>query len=429
METEMLIDMPGAVVNGAIRRLNADRDVDSGTGNDYVIDYRRRRSADCVSVNSAHSQKQTASAISTTATYWRDVMDGGADKMAAGLRRCESCDSDVSMTSLPESLTSDNDVIDSPPCRTPTSTGNSMAETDVSGGISTSGHGGGWWSRDSTVRPPAPTATVGFSIADILRPDFGRTAPHPSEPGCRQQKETEAAVRRCPSYPSTSLQSMLSSGIHRSLVHPYTAAAAFCAAAVAAAAAGVQGTTASPPTHRPELLRQKVTSTAGVRRLTSSRDVTCHVINNNNNNNNNTKLRSRYEVRDDVVRDDVTPKTTPRRRARVELQTSPSTATTNRPEHSVLASPASQTSSNGSTSGAAHREAGVEAKQQPGSDDGSSPALVPLPWPAWVYCTRYSDRPSSGRQSKSCTPIQSTARMANNVSNQHRYIGPIKLDY
>ena len=428
----MLIDMHGAVVNGTVRRLNVDKDGDSGTGNDYVIDCRCRRSADCASVDSFQSEsKRPASPISATATYWHGVINNGGNKTAASRRRCESCNSDVSVTSLPESLTSDNDVMDSPPCKelvrwTPTSTGNSFAgakqaedDTEPSSDISaksaiTSGHSS--WLRDvivdSALRPPAPTA-VGFSIADILRPDFGVT-PRPSEVGCRQKKEAAAAVRRCPPYPSS--VSLLPSTVRRSLVHPYTAAAAFCAAAVAAAAAGVQGTAACGPTdsvHRQELLRQQVTNTSGVRRMTSSRDITYHVINNNNNNNNNTKLRSRYVCDNkDGGADDVRQKAPAARRTRVQqaspsnLRTTTSATTLNptitRPDQSDLASPVSQTSSTASTNRPA-REAVVDGKKQ--GDDGSSPALVPLPWPAWVYCTRYSDRPSSGRQSKSCTPM------------------------
>ena len=38
-------------------------------------------------------------------------------------------------------------------------------------------------------------------------------------------------------------------------------------------------------------------------------------------------------------------------------------------------------------------------QQQPAvaSSTSSSSSLNPLPWPAWVYCTRYSDRPSAGQ--------------------------------
>ena len=177
MEAELLIDM-----HDAVRRLNVDKDGDSGTGNDYVIDCRRRRSPDCTSVDSRQSEnlRQPASP-----TYWHDVINNGGDKMADSQRRCESCNSDVSMTSLPESLTSDNDVIDSASCRevvrwTPTSTGNSfVAARQVEGEMqpasdisaksaSTSGHSG--WSRDvvdSTVRPPAPVSYTHLTLPTI----------------------------------------------------------------------------------------------------------------------------------------------------------------------------------------------------------------------------------------------------------------------
>ncbi|XP_062844019.1 homeobox protein engrailed-2b [Trichomycterus rosablanca] len=34
------------------------------------------------------------------------------------------------------------------------------------------------------------------------------------------------------------------------------------------------------------------------------------------------------------------------------------------------------------------------------SDSSATPAKQPMLWPAWVYCTRYSDRPSSGPRSR-----------------------------
>lgn len=49
------------------------------------------------------------------------------------------------------------------------------------------------------------------------------------------------------------------------------------------------------------------------------------------------------------------------------------------------------------------RAGDVAVKGQVGNGDrcrspqaGSAPAAKPMLWPAWVYCTRYSDRPSSG---------------------------------
>ena len=410
-----------AAVNGAVRTLNVDKDDDSDTGNDYVIDCRRRRSPDGASVDGHRSEdlnvgREPSSPMSATATYWHDVIGNDGDKMVAGRRRCDSCKSDVSVTSLPESLASDSDVVDSPPCKeqlgdvAPTPTGSSFAavrqpEREMES-ATTSGHVD--WSRDVVVRPQPPTA-VGFSIADILRPDFGRI-PYPAE-------RKDADRRRTSPYPSS--MSLLPSTLRRSLVHPYTAAAAFCAAAVAAAGAGIQvasarGCTQTGLTQRPELLRQPTTNTSGAsRRVTSSRDVTYHAVNNNNN---NAKLRSRYVYDDkDSSVNDLRQKTSAgARRTRVEraspsiLRATGSIATANpatisRPDQSVLASPTSQTSSSTSTNGPSAREGVVDGKH--GSEDGATPALVPLPWPAWVYCTRYSDRPSSGRQSKSSTPI------------------------
>ncbi|XP_071765793.1 homeobox protein engrailed-2b [Centroberyx gerrardi] len=39
---------------------------------------------------------------------------------------------------------------------------------------------------------------------------------------------------------------------------------------------------------------------------------------------------------------------------------------------------------------------------------GSAPAAKPMLWPAWVYCTRYSDRPSSGPRSRKPKKAPST---------------------
>lgn len=377
----MLIEM-----HDAVRQLE-DGDSESAK---YVMDCRCRRSPDLCSVASRQSQNLRQP---VSPTYWRDIIKQGDDKMTADCSRrsCESRNSDVSMTSLPESLTSDNDVIDSP-----TSTGNGFmaarqAEVEMSRPnytdaklVPTSGNSG--WSRDSTPVPPVPTA--GFYISDILRPDFGRI-----QRGADPEKKAEFPVRRCASSFQLSPMTLLPSTFRRSLVHPYTAAAAFCAAAVAAVQGAASCGSSESAVQRQQLMRH-VTNAAATRRLTSSsRDVI--------NNNNNTKLRSRYvsENRNDATRH----KTMPARRPHLEqtsppcsLRTNVTTTTANtalsRPDQSVLASPAaSQTSSSRASTGEV-----LDAK--PAGDDGS---LVPLPWPAWVYCTRYSDRPSSGRQSKS----------------------------
>jgi len=390
MEAEMLVDMRGA----AVQRLSDD------TGNDYVIDCRRRRSPDGASIDAAGSEnlivgRHAASPMSAKATYWSDVID--SDKMAARpLRRCESRDSDVSVTSLPESLASDDDVAESPKLVSGW-TGSSYAATarqpevktaDIDVVKSTSGD----WSRDSAVRPSPPTA-VGFSIADILRPDFGKT---PSGGGHAQRESS--SVGRCPSYapPGAAVSLQLSSSFRRSLVHPY--AAAFCAAAVAAAAAAgvhqgragvVRGGSTDPAARRPELPpRQQV------RRLTSSGDVTYRALNNNNN---NAKLGSRYAYDDkEVVGHGKTSAAERRTRGQQPSPSSLSAATkpvVSRPDQSAVFSPPAASTAAAATDTQASV---VDVKQAGAGDGGSSPGLMPLPWPAWVYCTRYSDRPSSG---------------------------------
>jgi len=432
MEAEMLMSM--SCVNGAVEGLDVDRDeISAETGNDYVMDCRRRRSPDD---RQTTESRQTASLMP-----WRDVIkDGGDDKMADTTirRRCDSCKSDVSLTSLPESPTSSyssDDVMGSPACTpevavsswTPT-TGNSSAaaarqpkgemESPVNA-KPTSASGHGTWSRD-VVRQAAPAAG-GFSIADILRPDFGRTWSRASEPAVSvERRERLTADGRTAaaggddtsSYPA----SLLSSTLRRSLVYPYTAAAAFCAAV---AAAGVQR--GHQTQRHQELIIQQhpglnhSASAGGARRL--PRDVTY-----NNNNNNNTKIRSRYSAYDEkginsgVHYDSVRlHKSAVGRRPPVEhaspapssLRAVSTTPAVSRPDQSsvqALSPAASQTSSactptiNGPAAAAGGE---VDAKR----DDAS---LVQLPWPAWVYCTRYSDRPSSGRQSKSCTRHCST---------------------
>jgi len=41
-------------------------------------------------------------------------------------------------------------------------------------------------------------------------------------------------------------------------------------------------------------------------------------------------------------------------------------------------------------------EAEVAGTRCRSPEAGAAPAAKPMLWPAWVYCTRYSDRPSSG---------------------------------
>jgi hypothetical protein len=59
----------------------------------------------------------------------------------------------------------------------------------------------------------------------------------------------------------------------------------------------------------------------------------------------------------------------------------------------------STTSDNGRSSMSGTVSADGPRSEQSGTQQGSTQdgqSLVSLPWPAWVYCTRYSDRPSSG---------------------------------
>ncbi|XP_070700825.1 homeobox protein engrailed-1-B-like [Pempheris klunzingeri] len=44
--------------------------------------------------------------------------------------------------------------------------------------------------------------------------------------------------------------------------------------------------------------------------------------------------------------------------------------------------------------------ADVAVKSRRGPQASSAPTAKPMLWPAWVYCTRYSDRPSSGPRSR-----------------------------
>ncbi|KAJ2939310.1 hypothetical protein O0L34_g13407 [Tuta absoluta] len=47
--------------------------------------------------------------------------------------------------------------------------------------------------------------------------------------------------------------------------------------------------------------------------------------------------------------------------------------------------------------GAIDLSKGDDSSSNAGSTPGTTPSGDPMVWPAWVYCTRYSDRPSSGK--------------------------------
>lgn len=77
-----------------------------------------------------------------------------------------------------------------------------------------------------------------------------------------------------------------------------------------------------------------------------------------------------------------------------------------------LASPKKSNGGGGGSAAASNGSSGVKAEERTGGGAGentssslvvlngtgaSTPESQPLLWPAWVYCTRYSDRPSSGK--------------------------------
>lgn len=66
--------------------------------------------------------------------------------------------------------------------------------------------------------------------------------------------------------------------------------------------------------------------------------------------------------------------------------------------------PAADVSSSGGAKGE-DRSAGTSSSSSlvlVNGTESSTPEKQPMLWPAWVYCTRYSDRPSSGKTRVSC---------------------------
>ncbi|KAJ0012351.1 hypothetical protein NQD34_013326, partial [Periophthalmus magnuspinnatus] len=63
--------------------------------------------------------------------------------------------------------------------------------------------------------------------------------------------------------------------------------------------------------------------------------------------------------------------------------------------------------------GAEGKDSGDETSKSE-ADASAGPAAKPMLWPAWVYCTRYSDRPSAGprsrKQKKSAEPAKDDKR-------------------
>ncbi|KAM9804823.1 homeobox protein engrailed-1-B-like [Neosynchiropus ocellatus] len=68
--------------------------------------------------------------------------------------------------------------------------------------------------------------------------------------------------------------------------------------------------------------------------------------------------------------------------------------------------PGPDSSSDGSSCSSSSSPGGRKPEESPGGPESSSvvtegsPESRPLLWPAWVYCTRYSDRPSSGPRTR-----------------------------
>ena len=58
-------------------------------------------------------------------------------------------------------------------------------------------------------------------------------------------------------------------------------------------------------------------------------------------------------------------------------------------------------SSSGKSSGSSSNSSSSDDNKEGKKDDDCPPGMVRGPngqlWPAWVFCTRYSDRPSSGK--------------------------------
>ncbi|XP_054471885.1 homeobox protein engrailed-1-B-like [Anoplopoma fimbria] len=95
---------------------------------------------------------------------------------------------------------------------------------------------------------------------------------------------------------------------------------------------------------------------------------------------------------------------------------SDSTSSSSSASSASLASPKKKSNGGcGGTAAASTGSSGLKAEERTGGGDGentssslvvlngtgaSTPESQPLLWPAWVYCTRYSDRPSSGPRTR-----------------------------
>lgn len=86
--------------------------------------------------------------------------------------------------------------------------------------------------------------------------------------------------------------------------------------------------------------------------------------------------------------------------------TATSSSTNNPPAIDLVKSP--NATSPAPTTGAS--KSGEDATTGSGTTSGTS--STPIVWPAWVYCTRYSDRPSSGRSPRTRKPKKPTTSSA-----------------
>ncbi|XP_052892510.1 homeobox protein invected [Anopheles moucheti] len=75
-------------------------------------------------------------------------------------------------------------------------------------------------------------------------------------------------------------------------------------------------------------------------------------------------------------------------------------------------------SAGGGSSGATGGGASGSAGSSSGSGSSGSGSGGPMVWPAWVYCTRYSDRPSSGRCPRTRKPKKSPAEKSSSAAQQ-----------
>ena len=330
--------------------------------------------------------------------------------------------------------------------------------------------------RDSSPcsRPIGPTRSC-FSIADILRPEFGSTGPTSpvaSPTSLSPSSHVDDDVSSSPKQPAIDLipsrQLRLNSsrgeqhhqgGLviaaaqqffqHHQNYPPIASYAVLYAAAVAAAAAAGSGNMAAMTSNRLPVgcHRQNVAHSVHrteastlVKKSTESKVSYCptailnpcrgpeipnnHVtgpnllrmFNNNNNNNNNDSAKTHGELKcvtnrlnyaNGQRREDKSPTSpTPFRRDATRRQKQHPVDDVIQPQFPVVSGSSAElpvpsvSSSTSSSSSSSSTDQPSPVNRS--SKSSSSSSLVPLPWPAWVYCTRYSDRPSSGMNMQKC---------------------------